>query len=144
MIGESCDIEVEFIVKKNKFWLIFKENQLIKFLLVGIINTLFGYSIFALLILLEVHYLLASLLSTIAGILFNFKTIGTIVFKNKDKGLIFKFFMVYTAVYLFNISFLRILNGLNINMYFSGGIVLIPLALISFILNKKFVFGVKK
>ena len=69
----------------------------IKFLAVGVLNTLFGYGIFALLLFIGLHYAVASILATICGVLFNFKTTGTLVFNNNDNRLIFKFISVYQS-----------------------------------------------
>ena len=116
-------------------------NKFIRFILVGITNTIFGHSLFALFIFLNVHYSLAVLLSTILGVLFNFKTIGKIVFKSSDNSLIYRFICVYIILYLINISFLWFFKTTGFeNMYLNGFILLIPLALISFVLNKKYVF----
>ena len=74
------------------------KNQFFLFLVVGGINTILGYAVFALLIYLGLHYALAVIIGTIVGILFNFKTTGGIVFKSKDNRLIFKFFAVYGII----------------------------------------------
>ncbi|PUA39894.1 polysaccharide biosynthesis protein GtrA [Paenibacillus elgii] len=117
-------------------------NELIRFLFVGGLNTAFGYSIFALFIFVGLHYTLASLFSTILGILFNFKSTGILVFNSKKNSLIYKFIAVYGIVYLINVSLLKILSLFITNVYFSGAIILLPLAVLSYILNKKFVFKV--
>lgn len=122
----------------------FLTPQFLKFLVVGGINTIFGYSVFALLIYVGLHYALASLLSTVLGVLFNFKTTGTLVFRNKDNSLIFRFFGVYGVVYVCNVLLLKFLGGSGLNMYWAGALVIAPLALLSFVLNKLFVFEVKK
>ncbi len=121
------------------------DKKFIRFLFVGALNTLFGYSIYALFIFIGLHYSLAVFFSTILGILFNFKTIGILVFKNNDNSLIFRFFGVYAINYILNVSALTLLkfSGSD-NMYINGLIVVFPLALLSFILNKKFVFVKRK
>lgn len=115
--------------------------KFIKFLFVGSINAAFGYSVFALLLFLKFHYSLAVLLSTILGILFNFKTTGYIVFKNSDNKLIFRFFGVYAITYILNIICLKMFNMFNFNLYLAGFILLLPTAIVSFFLMKKFVFN---
>jgi putative flippase GtrA len=112
--------------------------------MVGSINTLFGYSTFALFIYLGIHYALASLLSTVLGVLFNFKTTGILVFKNKDNSLLFRFFGVYSVVYIINVLVLKLLGEAGLDMYLAGAVVIVPLAVLSFVLNKLFVFEVKK
>ena len=118
-----------------------KESKFIKFILVGILNTMVGYSLFAFFIFLNIHYSLAVLFSTVLGVLFNFKTIGKIVFDSSDNSLIFKFISVYTIIYLLNISFLWIFRYYGFeNMYINGFVLLAPFAIVSFFLNKKYVF----
>lgn len=116
-------------------------SQFFVFILVGILNTLFGYGLFAFFIFLNVHYSLAVFLSTALGVLFNFKTTGSLVFRNSNNRLIFRFIVAYTIVYVLNIFFLWLLKRAGFeNMYLNGFVLLVPLAMISFILNKFFVF----
>jgi putative flippase GtrA len=116
------------------------DPRFIKFLFVGGINTLFGYGLFSLFIYLHLHYSIASLLATILGVLFNFKTTGNLVFKSNDNRLLFRFIVVYVVYYLLNILFLKIIQSFGMNLYVSGAILILPLAIISFVLNSKFVF----
>lgn len=112
----------------------------VKFILVGILNTAFGYGAFALLIYTGLHYSAAVVLSTIAGILFNFKTTGVLVFKNKDNSLIFKFIAVYTLVCITGIIILRLAQIAHINLYFAGLVSTGICAVTAFLLNKNWVF----
>jgi len=118
-----------------------KDNTALKFILVGILNTVVGYLLFVFFIFLGLHYSQAVLLATIFGVLFNFKSTGKLVFGNNDNGLIYRFVLVYMVLYLLNITGLWIFekNGF-MNMYISGFILIIPLAVASFILNRKYVF----
>ncbi|HBM16427.1 MAG TPA: polysaccharide biosynthesis protein GtrA [Lentisphaeria bacterium] len=122
----------------NLIKLAFK-NQFFLFLVVGGINTVFGYCIFALFIYIGLHYTLAVLFSTVIGILFNFKTYGSIVFKSHNNKLIFRFFAVYAITYIINVAYLKVFIP-YCNVYILGAIAIIPLAIISYFLNKKFVF----
>ena len=119
------------------------DRRLLKFLLVGALNTVFGYSLFAFFIFLGVHYSLAVLLSTILGILFNFKTIGRLVFGSHNNRLIFRFVATYGVTYLLNVATLKVLDSFRVNMYIAGLLLLVPLALVSFVLQKKYVFTEK-
>ena len=118
--------------------------QFMKFLIVGCINTLFGYLAFALFIFWGFHYAISSLLATILGVLFNFKTTGAFVFQNKDNSRLFRFFCVYGVWYVCNIIFLKILGSIGMDMYLAGAVVIVPLAILSFFLNKHFVFEAKR
>lgn len=119
--------------------------RFIKFLFVGVLNTLFGYGVFALFNFLNFHYGLSTLLATIAGVLFNFKTTGIIVFKNGDNKLILNFIGVYTFMYFVAIVELKLftLSSLN-NMYLNYAIILLPNALLSYFLMKKLVYNSNK
>lgn len=139
------------------------ENKFIRFLFVGVINTMFGYGLFVLFIWFGMHYSIALLCSNILGILFNYKTTGYIVFANKSNRLILQFFLVYGVVYLFNLLELYLLDKSNVYEYILSfpildflyelplnlnkvgdvigqAITLLPNAILSFLLNKIFVF----
>lgn len=111
-----------------------------KFILVGILNTIFGFSVFSLFIFLGMHYSIAALLGTIIGVLFNFKTTGKLVFGVDDNSRIIKFVGVYVIIYLLNVVGLRMFSDYKFNMYIAGLILILPMAVISFLLNKIFVF----
>lgn len=116
-------------------------KSFIKFILVGILNTVFGYSVFALFNFLGFHYSMSTLLSTVIGILFNFKTTGCLVFNNNNNRLLFRFIMVYCITYFFTVLVLTVLSKLNLNnMYINYAVVLPVNALLSYYLMKKIVF----
>jgi len=125
----------------NKFKDVFFDFQFLKFLLVGVLNTIFGYGIFASLIYLGLHYALAIALATVIGVMFNFKTVGYFVFSSKDNRKIIKFILVYIVIYILNTIGVKIISEFGQNYYISGLLMLIPLALISYCLNLKFVFN---
>ena len=54
------------------------------FIVVGMINTIFSYSLFALFIYLGMHYTFAVLISSCLGVLFNFKTTEAIMINTAD------------------------------------------------------------
>lgn len=114
--------------------------QLLVYLLVGGLNTVFGYTMFAVLLWTGLHYALAAFLSTILGILFNFQTIGRIVFASRDPSLIFRFVAVYGAVYLVNIGALRLLRADHVGVLLVQAILVLPLSGLSFLLHQRFVF----
>lgn len=116
----------------------------VKFIFVGVLNTAFGYLAYALLLFLGLHYTLAVVLSTIAGVLFNFKTTGTIVFKNNNNKLIFKFVAVYAITTTLGIIILRMAELAGINLYLAGLVSTGICAIITFLLNKNWVFKYEK
>ena len=117
-----------------------KDSKFVKFVCVGAINTLFGYTMFSLLIKLGLHYQLAVIFGTVLSIMFNFKTIGKLVFNSSDNKLVLRFIMVYCVLAAINILLLDVELKLKINVYIAGAILLLPLGILSFVLNKTLVF----
>ena len=117
--------------------------EFIRFVLVAMLNTLFGYGVYTLLVYFGMHFSLATLISTILGVLFNFKTYGILVFKNSSNKLIFRFVLVYCVVYLCNIGGIALLKTLGMSSYLAGAVMLVPVGLLGFILNKIFVYSKK-
>ncbi|MBU0455293.1 MAG: GtrA family protein [Pseudomonadota bacterium] len=128
------------ILRNNKFLNYFNNKTFFTFLCVGILNTVFGYSVFSFFIWIGLHYSLAILFATCLGVLFNFKTIGGIVFKSSHYKLIVKFVLVYTVLYFFNILCVKLFLLMHVNVYLAGAIAMGFAALLSFFLNQEFVF----
>jgi len=120
------------------------DRTFLKFLVVGGINTLFGYGVFCLLLAIGLHYSIAVVLGSVLGILFNFQTTGRLVFKQSDQRLIFRFLGVYILLNVLNIGLLKLLRIVCLNMYFNGALVLPITAVCSYLLMKYFVFKVQK
>jgi putative flippase GtrA len=57
-----------------------------------------------------------------------------------DNWLIFKFFLVYGITYCINYSGLWLFDHINIKPLLAGAILILPVACISFLLNKSLVF----
>ena len=114
--------------------------QIIRFMLIGFINTLFGYAVYALFLYIGFNYIASILGATLIGMLFNFKTIGKYVFNRSEHKLMAKFFQVYAVVFLVNVSMIKFFKLLEFNDYLSGALAIIPVAVISFVLNKYYVF----
>ena len=115
--------------------------QLLRFLVVGGLNTVFGYSLFAAFTYFGMSYPAAIGLATVGGVLFNFQSIGRLVFNGAPRSRFWRFVGVYIVVYLLNLGGVRLLLGLWPNVYIANAITLVPLSVIAFILNRRFVFN---
>ena len=115
-------------------------NVFIKFIGVGIINTIFYYLLYSIFIFFTHNYVLAVIGANIIGILFSFKTFGKYVFKNEDNKLLFKFLLVYGWNIILNIILIKIFNVFIQNLYVSGLFATMIVALNSFFLNKIYVY----
>ena len=120
-----------------------KRKQGLLYIVIGVINTAFGYSLFAGLTYLHIPYRLALLIATVIGVTFNFFTYGKLVFNNTKKQLIVKFFVGYAILYFLNIGFLDILLKFIPNTYIAQLICIPLMAFLSYWINKTFVFSPK-
>ncbi len=84
-------------------------RRFVKFLIIGVLNTLFGYAVFALLIILDVPPQPALALAFVTGVVWNYWTHARLVFGQQGLSR----FPAYAASYIF-------IYGLN-----SGGLALI-------------------
>lgn len=116
------------------------KSQVIRFICVGMLNTMVGYGLYAFFIFIHIRYFLALFLATCLGIIFNFITIGKIVFKRKNLKKFLKFSFMYIILYFLGLIFISLLNKLNINLYFSGFVSMILLSGLSFFGNKFIIF----
>lgn len=122
--------------------------QFIRFILTAILNTAFGLFInyvflyiFEHLLKLNHAYVVSNFLATIVSILFNFKTYGILVFKNKNNKLLFRFLMVTSFTYLLNIGGIALLEYFGShNNYLNLTLMAIPVGILNYILNKHFVY----
>jgi len=112
----------------------------VRFLLVGFVNTIFGYSIYVFFVFIGFHYVLAILFATILGVVFNFQTIGRLVFKDINFYLFFRFTVLYVVSYFINIILMYYLRSTGFNNYLAGALLIVPMSLLVYFLNKKYVF----
>lgn len=117
------------------------DRRFLLFLVVGGLNTLFGYAVFALLVWVQMPYPAALLVAQILGVLFNFRTTGRLVFANRDNRRIVRFLGVYALLYGINLALLKVLIALHLSVYVASAGLILPMALLAYSLNKKFVFG---
>tara|TARA_B110000967_G_C18854663_1_gene546498 strand:+ start:991 stop:1389 length:399 start_codon:yes stop_codon:yes gene_type:complete len=120
--------------------IILKNILFIKYVAVGGVNTIFGYAIYWILLQLNFNFLIASLVATIIGTIFNFFTFGRLVFKSKSKYLFYKFILAYGFRYLLSVAGIAFLHSYGLSYEIGGAIVIIFNALIGFFLNKNLVF----
>lgn len=111
-----------------------------RFLIVGLVNTAFGYGLFAALTWLGLSYPLAIGLSTIAGIAFNFQSTGRLVFDGAPWQRIWRFVSVYALLYCLNVGSLSWLLTKELDIYLANALLIVPLAVLSYLLQRKFVF----
>lgn len=129
-------------IHQKSFFGIFKkvDRKFMKFLFVGALNTAFGYFIYALFVTIGSSHNIALTIQYILGVFWNFKTTGTIVFKNRDNTRIVRFFLSYVITYSINLACLNVLVRLGAGKYLSQAIMVLPMAVLSFLIFNAFVF----
>ncbi|RXG85486.1 GtrA family protein [Bradyrhizobium zhanjiangense] len=110
-------------------------------MLVGIVNTAFGYALFALFYLLLGSHQFAITLATACGVVFNFHSTGRLVFRSRRLSAFLPFVAGYGTVWLANILLLDELLALAISPL-AGQLLALPLlAQLSYVINRYLVFG---
>lgn len=117
--------------------------KFVRFILVGAVNTLFGYLVFAGLTGLGWRDVYAVPVSTAAGIAFNFMTYGKLVFESLDRHSLPRFVAGYGVLYVCNVTGLRFLARMDIDAYRAQAVLVFPLAMLSYVVNDRWVFRAK-
>jgi putative flippase GtrA len=111
-----------------------------RFLVVGVINTLFGYGVFAALVLARLDSAAALALATVAGVIFNYFTTGKLVFANQGGAMLPRFILAYCLSYGANLAMLKGLERLGVDTLVAQALCLPPTVILSFALLRWFVF----
>lgn len=123
----------------------FNVPQPIKFLVVGGVNTVFSYSCYAGLLFIGLHYSLAALFGTLLGIVFNYLSTSRYVYNASSASIsrVIRFVLVYSLQYLLNVLCLWFLEQSGFNPYISGLLLILPMAVVSYLLLNYFVYNKK-
>lgn len=119
------------------FW---RQHRWLRFLVMGGINTGFSYGVYALLVYCGLNYAVSNLCSLVLGILFSFRTQAAFVFQDAGRGLFMRYVTVWTILYASNILMIGSLIRLGANAYSAGALAIAPTAVLSYFLQKSFVF----
>jgi putative flippase GtrA len=109
-----------------------EKKRFAMFIGTGVVNTLFGYAAFAFFLWAGVGHDLAVLFGMIAGIIFNYGTIGA-VFASRGFSRLPHFLAVYAVLLMTNIFSLRFLTGQGFNAYLGEALIVAVLTPISFL-----------
>lgn len=116
-------------------------RQFIKFLIVGGVNTAFGYALFAVFVLSGLSSGVALIAATGLGTVFNFASTGNVVFKSSAPVLLPRFLMVYVAQFIVNLALLRALEKIGVHPLAAQAILLPIIAVLTFVGLRHFVFA---
>lgn len=112
-----------------------------RFVLAGGVNTLFGWGLFLVLLQFPFPLWLVLALANVGAILFNFHSIGRWAFRAKvGLGQGIRFLFAYLLLYVLNLAALHWAKDAGISLVFASGALIPPMALLSYALNRLFVF----
>lgn len=115
-------------------------RQLLRFGVVGAVNTGFSFGLYLVLVWLGLHYAAANLLATVAGILFSFRTQGRFVFRDTRWRKLWRFVPVWLGLFCVNTLLITVFMRLGLDAYRAGAAALVPSILLSYAVQKHFVF----
>ncbi|NDG39094.1 MAG: GtrA family protein [Betaproteobacteria bacterium] len=118
-----------------------QRSLIVKFVLVGSLNTAFSYCVFASLVYLGLAYAVANFAALLLGLAFSFRTQGAWVFRNRDKRLWLRFTVCWAAIFVFNIGCIAALMHAGLDVYLAGAVALMPSTIMSYFVQKFLVFG---
>ena len=115
-------------------------TKFVRFLAIGLVNTLFGYLAFAILIYMGISEVAAVPTAMVAGTLFNFISYGKYVFASLNPRRLPKFVMAYLLLYACNLGGLRGLARVGMGPYAGQAILTLPLVILAYVFNDRWVF----
>ena len=112
-----------------------------RFLVAGIFNTIFGFAAYGLAVVAGAAIWLALLISVIAGVAFNFMTLGGYAFRQLSLGRLPKFVACYALVYGINLGLIKLLSRWMDGAILAQFLLMFPMAALSYLLMRSFVFS---
>jgi putative flippase GtrA len=115
--------------------------ELSSFIATGMLNTCFGYCVYALMVLAGFRPPTALLIATVMGVAFNFFTFGKVVFKRLNWRRVPQFLVIYAVNYLGSIWILSAVQKYIRSPYLAY-LVVIPFSVtFLYLALRRFVFG---
>ncbi len=118
--------------------------QIKRFLVTGLINTVFGYLVYAFgVVILNLSYFWATVLSYVIGVTFSYVMFRAFVFTEGDRSWnsFKRFIPTYVVLFVINIIALHFLvDLLSWNKLVAQAVVVPGCAALSFVINRIFVF----
>lgn len=115
-------------------------RRFIRYLLVGGLNTLFGFLAYTAFILLDLPTWAALLAGNVAGVIFNFFTIGGMVFSDLSFSRVPLFVLCYVTIYFINLELIGWVAAFAGGRIVAQAILALPMAALSYLLLGKYVF----
>jgi putative flippase GtrA len=116
------------------------DRQFLRFLLAGGVNTLFSLGVNVVALLAGLPVWLAMLAGTVAGIAFNFFTLGGYAFRDLSAQRLPRYVLGYAVVYVAALASFHVLQLFVHSPVTCQVLLVIPVALLSYLIMSRFVF----
>ncbi|MDX3877391.1 GtrA family protein [Achromobacter denitrificans] len=116
------------------------KQQILRFLVVGALNTLFGFIVYTLFALTPLPTWLVLIAANIITLSFNFATTGGLVFRQVKLRLIPRFLMGYGVVFGVSLGLIHLLSPLVGGRIWAMAIIVLPMAALAYFIQLLFVF----
>ena len=114
--------------------------QLWRFLTVGVLNTLFGYALYAALVAIGLQMFVAQIVGTVIAVSFNYVTYSRHVFLDAPASRL-RFVLSYALNYLVSLAMLALAAIAFPSPYLAGFVATLVTAAINFVVLSRFVFA---
>jgi putative flippase GtrA len=105
----------------------------------GILNSLFGFLLYAALVRFGFNIFVAQIIAHFCGVVFNYVTYSKHVFRNSSPAKL-KFFLSYVGNYLMSVVTLMLIAQVIDSPYLAGLVTLIIVSLLNYFILKNLVF----
>lgn len=126
---------MKFVIKN-----FYRNSEFHRFLFSGLTNMLFGFSLFSLLSLTNLSTYIILTISSLLGVLFNFYTTSSFAFKKFKIKYLPSFLISYTLILAIFGKCIILLTPVLGHRIYSMALLMIPFALITFLVMKTIVF----
>jgi putative flippase GtrA len=114
--------------------------QLWRFFGVGVVNTLFGYALYAMLITAGLKMFVAQIVATIIAVAFNYLSYSRFVFHGAPRSRL-RFLLSYGLNYLISLVALALSAIILPSPYVAGLLATLVTAIINFVVLRRYVFA---
>ena len=115
--------------------------EFIRFLAVGVLNTTFGYALYALLLAVGLDPQPALAIAYFGGVIWNYMTHARLVFGTSGISQLPAYILAYLSLYAVNALGLQALLSTGLSPFIAQGILVLPAAVLAYILIGRVLTG---
>lgn len=112
-----------------------------RFCIFGALNTLLGFSIYAGLSWIGLHFTLASLISLIVGITVGHWSSRKLVFRSSSRNSFIRYVILWGGLYFVNVSLIALFINFGFTQIWAGAAAVFIVVPLSFVLQRVLVFS---